>query len=272
MNNILVFLGGTCPGYDWRADLTMRLPRAIEVFNPIVDDWTEEAQAKERVMRQEADVRVYTLTPAMTGVYSVAEVVEDACMAPESTVLCVLGTADEWGERFSSIEAVQRLVSRHGVPVLGNIGALARHLVTVWAGHQLQPKQEPDRRDDVFDAFAYAFGAQKKAEENERSHMRERAADASQGLSTPPYMVDLLNALRKARPGEVVEVPPSVSGKSLAEALARVKLTPGRIEALYHYTPRGLIGPTYILDDLGEACSGCAGCDCRREDGLAGPG
>lgn len=40
-----VFLGGTTNNTNWRDDLIKKLK--IEYFNPVVDDWNEEAQERE---------------------------------------------------------------------------------------------------------------------------------------------------------------------------------------------------------------------------------
>lgn len=67
-----VFLGGTCNESEWRNYLIKLL--TIDYFNPVVDDWTEECMAEERKQREICDYCLYTITPKMTGVYSIAEV------------------------------------------------------------------------------------------------------------------------------------------------------------------------------------------------------
>lgn len=89
-----VFLGGTCNESTWRDDLIPLL--LCDYFNPVVDDWTPECQAEEIRQRETCDFVLYTLTPRMTGVYSVAEVVDDSNKRPGRTLFCYL--ADD-GER-----------------------------------------------------------------------------------------------------------------------------------------------------------------------------
>ena len=65
-----VFLGGTCNNSQWRKRLISKLK--IDFFNPVIDDWNEEAQINEIRERQNADYCLYVITPLMTGVYSIA--------------------------------------------------------------------------------------------------------------------------------------------------------------------------------------------------------
>ena len=88
-----VFLGGTCNNSTWRDALMPHLE--CEYFNPVVEDWTEEAQQIEIEKRNTCDFVLYVITPKMTGVYSIAEAVYDACNKPEKTIFCVIEKDDE---------------------------------------------------------------------------------------------------------------------------------------------------------------------------------
>ena len=83
-----VFLGGTCNESKWRDKLIPMLK--IDYFNPVVDDWTEECYQEELRQREICDYCLYVITPRMTGVYSIAEVVDDSNKRPNKTILCVL--------------------------------------------------------------------------------------------------------------------------------------------------------------------------------------
>ena len=85
-----VFLGGTCNESTWRNKLIPMLK--INYFNPVVDDWNEDAYKEELKQRKECDYCLYVITPLMTGVYSIAEVVDDSNKRPNKTVFCVLDT------------------------------------------------------------------------------------------------------------------------------------------------------------------------------------
>ena len=90
MNKIMkkVFLGGTCNESTWRDRLIEMLE--IDYFNPVVDDWTEECYQEELRQREICDYCLYVITPRMTGVYSIAEVVDDSNKRPEKTIFCIL--------------------------------------------------------------------------------------------------------------------------------------------------------------------------------------
>ena len=72
-----IFLGGTCNESTWRDELIPQLEqRGIDYFNPVVDDWNDAAVTKEAVEKDICNVHLYTITPKITGLYSIAEVVE----------------------------------------------------------------------------------------------------------------------------------------------------------------------------------------------------
>ncbi|MDW7690772.1 nucleoside 2-deoxyribosyltransferase domain-containing protein [Flammeovirgaceae bacterium SG7u.111] len=110
-----VFLGGTANKSRWRNYVIPRLQ--IEYFNPVVDNWDEEAYKKELVERENCDYCLYVITPKMTGVYSIAEVIDDSNKRPGKTVFCALVKDEE--ARFSeaqikSMIAVGRMVEANG--------------------------------------------------------------------------------------------------------------------------------------------------------------
>lgn len=114
-----VFLGGTCNNSSWREDLIPMLK--INHFNPVVDDWTEECMKEEIKQRQICDFCLYVITPKMTGVYSIAEVVDDSNKRPSKTILCVLAEDYQDGSiiqfsksQMKSLNQVGEMVKRNG--------------------------------------------------------------------------------------------------------------------------------------------------------------
>ena len=110
-----VFLGGTCNDSGWRNLVIPMLE--IDYFNPVVDDWTPECMAEEIKQRDECDICLYVITPKMTGVYSIAEAVDDSCKRPDKTVFVVLEfdayfsfTESQW----KSLKSVANLIERNG--------------------------------------------------------------------------------------------------------------------------------------------------------------
>lgn len=124
-----VFLGGTCNGSTWRDALIPFL--SIDYFNPVVDDWDENAYQEELKQREECDYCLYMITPRMTGVYSIAEVIDDSNKRPEKTVFMFLEKDN--GESFTpeqikSLEKVQTMVEENGATVFNDVEELVQFL------------------------------------------------------------------------------------------------------------------------------------------------
>lgn len=129
----LVFLGGTCNDTSWRDELIPQLK--INYFNPVVKDWTPEAQEEEIECRQKADYALYVLTPAMTGVYSIAEVVDDSNKRPSKTIFCYLPTDKIKGRSYSfdkgqikSLDKIGEMVETNGGKWFKTLSDVAAYL------------------------------------------------------------------------------------------------------------------------------------------------
>lgn len=110
-----VFLGGTCNESTWRDDLIKEL--TIDYFNPVVEDWTPDCMAEEIKQRESCDFCLYVITPKMTGVYSIAEVVDDSNKRPDKTIFVVLD--EDEGLHFTpgqlkSLRSVSMMVMKNG--------------------------------------------------------------------------------------------------------------------------------------------------------------
>ena len=131
LKKVSVFLGGTCADSTWREELIPMLGENIDAFNPVVDDWNEEAMINEKMHRENDDIRLYVITPEGVGFYSFVEVTDDSNKMPEGTVLCVLLEAN--GKKFEghmekcAIQTAQ-LVAENGVPVFSNLEDVAAYL------------------------------------------------------------------------------------------------------------------------------------------------
>lgn len=124
-----VFLGGTCNNSQWREALKPML--TLDYFDPVVDDWNEAAQQRELHERQTCDYVLYTITPKMTGVYSIAEIVDDSNKRPSQTVLCLLDMDDGLAfspAQYRSLQAVASLVFRNGARVYARLKDVAAFL------------------------------------------------------------------------------------------------------------------------------------------------
>ena len=124
-----VFLGGTCNDSTWRDGLISMLD--IDYFNPVVDDWTPDCMAEEIRQRGECDFCLYAITPKMTGVSSIAEVVDDSNKRPGQTVFVILRSDGK--DRFTrgqmkSLESVAKMVVVNGGRAFNDLGSAARFL------------------------------------------------------------------------------------------------------------------------------------------------
>lgn len=124
-----VFLGGTCNGSKWRDILIPKLK--IDYFNPVVENWDEEAQKREVEERQNCDYCLYVITPKMSGVYSIAEVVEDSIKRPEKTLFFYF-EVDQKKEfdqhQLKSLKQVAHMVKNNGAKVFENSKELINFL------------------------------------------------------------------------------------------------------------------------------------------------
>ena len=124
-----VFLGGTCNESTWRERLIPML--SVDYYNPVVDDWTPDCMAEELTQRENCDFCLYVITPKMTGVYSIAEVIDDSNKRPDRTVFCVLPSDD--GTIFSdgqlrSLGAVSEMVETNGGSIHMSLTSVADYL------------------------------------------------------------------------------------------------------------------------------------------------
>lgn len=127
-----IFLGGTCNGSKWRDELIPLLK--IDYFNPVVENWTPECRVRELKERSTCDYVLYVISPMMTGVYSIAEAVDDSNKRPNSTLFCVLwGSVN--GEAFTdaqcdSLLATERMIAFNGGKVFATLADIANFVNT----------------------------------------------------------------------------------------------------------------------------------------------
>ncbi len=132
-----VFLGGTCNESLWREYVSSQLNLNIEAYNPVVDDWNEAAQEEELRQRRDCDYCLYVITPRMTGVYSIAEAIDDSNKRPDKTLFCFLD-CDE-NEKFSSaqvrsLQQVEKMIRSNNGKVFNDLDAIIRFLNTLDQG------------------------------------------------------------------------------------------------------------------------------------------
>ena len=124
-----VFLGGTCNNSRWRNRLIPMLK--IDYFNPVVEDWTPECMEEEIKQREICDFCLYVITPEMTGVYSIAEVVDDSNKRPEKTIFVRLkddGKLSFNEAQWKSLGQVSKMVEKNCVKVFDSLKSAALYM------------------------------------------------------------------------------------------------------------------------------------------------
>ena len=136
---ISVFLGGTCNQSTWRDELLTMLDQdKVKAFNPVVDDWNEEAQINEDWHKANDDFCLYVLTPEMTGIYSIFEVADDSNKRSDRTIFCVLPERN--GKTFSiglqkNFLKIEKDLIRNGAKVCESLEEIAMFLNTYELQH-----------------------------------------------------------------------------------------------------------------------------------------
>ncbi len=124
-----VFLGGTCNESNWREELIPLLK--LNYFNPVVKDWNEECYKEELKQRELCDFCLYVITPKMTSVYSIAEVVDDSNKRPEKTIFCFLekDEKDEFTKtQIKHLNCVGKMIDKNEGKWLSSIEEIADYL------------------------------------------------------------------------------------------------------------------------------------------------
>jgi hypothetical protein len=118
-----VFLGGTCNNSKWRDVISPKLK--IDYFNPVVEDWTEADYQNELKERENCDYCLYVITPKMTGVYSIAEVIDDSNKRPKKTIFCFInkdGKNEFDDTQIKSLDKVGVMVETNGGKYFKSLG------------------------------------------------------------------------------------------------------------------------------------------------------
>ena len=82
----LIFLGGTCNESKWR-EIFKTSVAPLKCFDPTVDDWNDEAVAKEEQAKKDSTTLLYVITER-GSFYSAIEVTDDSNKYPDKTILC----------------------------------------------------------------------------------------------------------------------------------------------------------------------------------------
>jgi hypothetical protein len=124
-----VFLGGTCNNSTWRKRFIDMIK--IPYFNPVVNNWNYAAQVNEEREKILCRYHLYVVTPLMTGVFSIAELIQDSIKIPDRTLICFLKSDD--GKEFEdsqwkSLMAVAAMAQSNGAKFYTSLEKVADFL------------------------------------------------------------------------------------------------------------------------------------------------
>jgi len=123
---LLVFLGGTSGSNPWRLGLIERLAaRGIDrdvFFNPVVEDWNDEARQREEEAKAAADLLVFHLgNPQQPGnpigAFSLVEATVAVCDTPERALL-IFDLESVEGHARRVLEETRKLLRARGSPAV----------------------------------------------------------------------------------------------------------------------------------------------------------
>lgn len=125
MEKCNVFLGGTCNETTWRDELIPMLEHYnITYFNPVVNDWTESCIIEENWHKEHDDYCLFVITKEMSGVFSIAEVVDLSNKKPNNTIFYVDKNGFNKGQ-LKSLNATIELVKKNGGIIANSLQEIA---------------------------------------------------------------------------------------------------------------------------------------------------
>ncbi|CAH1764055.1 3148_t:CDS:10, partial [Entrophospora sp. SA101] len=109
---------------DYDKNLRTDLPKKRVIFQ---DSQQRVSQNEEMRQKEICDFLLYVITKEMSGVYSIAEVVDDSHKRPEKTIFCYLeeGFAES---QIKSLKAVANLVEKNGTKVCTSLEDVVEYL------------------------------------------------------------------------------------------------------------------------------------------------
>ena len=142
-----IYLGGTVNS-EWRTAFITILNKEnlpLRCYNPIVENWTSACIDLEDLVKESSKYHVYVITPAMHGVYSIAELCESAHNPRKKTFFYFKetdvdsdGNTIEWDpQQKNSLTAVANLLLRHGAIRAYSMDALVELIVTDYRNQPL---------------------------------------------------------------------------------------------------------------------------------------
>ena len=118
-----VFLGGTCGTSSWRESFC---DGSIDVFDPVVPDWTPECQLEEDKQKDICTFHLYGLTKEQSGCYTFFEIA-DSIRKHKHVVLLVLDILQN-DKMKSTVEKIIKDLEKDSVPIFYDIESCKLYL------------------------------------------------------------------------------------------------------------------------------------------------
>jgi hypothetical protein len=124
--NLLIFLGGTCNGSSWREELIPLLEyEKIPYFNPVVDNWDEEAIEREIFIKSlPTTIELYVITKEMSGFFSIAEAVDSSNKKPEKTIFLIIEEGFE-PSQIKSLNQIKNIIQDNGAYIANSLNEVS---------------------------------------------------------------------------------------------------------------------------------------------------
>lgn len=120
-----VFLGGTCGTSNWREEFIPML--TIDYFNPLVENWTEKNKIIENTQKNICDYNLFVLTSETTGLFSIAEALDQSNKNPFKTIFCLIEDGFDKAQ-LDSFHAICQLITHNGALVFYSLKEVADFL------------------------------------------------------------------------------------------------------------------------------------------------
>lgn len=135
---ITVGLFGTCENTNWREEFIKLLNDDIETFNPVVNNWNEEAKRNEEYHKKNDDYILFVITPNIAGVYSIAEAVDMSNKRPDRVLFLYTkvdynidkGVTKFTDKQINSLEEVKKLIKNNGSKVFDSLEEASQFINT----------------------------------------------------------------------------------------------------------------------------------------------
>ena len=137
-----VIMLGTCSDSQWRDQLKGLVKnKDIDWFDPVVENWDPTDQLREFELREQSGLIINVITPLMSGIYSIAELIDDSNKFGKKVIFCILPSDTVNGRRHfwtdeakSSFDMIAKMAENNGAVQCRSLEEIATFLNTLKLG------------------------------------------------------------------------------------------------------------------------------------------